>query len=71
MLTRVDIDDSHIATLDALAQAKGLSRAALVQKAVSDYLKKEMTQKPLDAFGLWAESTVDGLIHQDQMRKEW
>jgi predicted transcriptional regulator len=71
MRTLIDIEEDRIRELDRLARSRKRSRAALIREAVSEYLDKQASTNPDDAFGLWADKAVDGLCHQDRMRGEW
>lgn len=70
--TLVGFSDKDIQALDALSDAKRVSRAELIRQAVSQYLEKFKTDAPAaDAFGLWADKKIDGLAYQQRLRDEW
>jgi metal-responsive CopG/Arc/MetJ family transcriptional regulator len=71
MRTLVDITDRQVAALDELSKREERSRAALIRQAIDDYLAKRRSKQENDAFGLWGERKVDGLIYQEKVRSEW
>lgn len=71
MRTLVDIGDAQIRALDALAQQQKQSRAALIRKAIDDFLAKRRSTDERDAFGLWGDRKLDGLAYQNEVRREW
>ena len=70
MRTLVDLDEARIEALDSLARAEKCSRAALIRRAIDDYLARRQRQQE-DAFGLWSERRVDGPTYQERQRDEW
>lgn len=71
MRTLVDIDDSQIEDLNALAIRLKRSRAALIREAVAEYLDKNVGDDIEAAFGLWGDRKIDGLAYQEKLRSEW
>ncbi|ASW09740.1 MULTISPECIES: CopG family transcriptional regulator [unclassified Rhizobium] len=71
MRTLVDIGDPEVKALDRLAQREKVSRAALIRKAINDFLARNSTESAADAFGLWGDRQIDGLAYQENMRGEW
>lgn len=70
--TLVGFSDRDIQALDALSEAKRVSRAELIRQAVTQYLEKFKADAPsADAFGLWADKKIDGLAYQQRLREEW
>ena len=69
----VDVPEEDVARLDAIARAKGKSRAAVLREAVANYIAAESKQGFEKYFGLWERhgSTVDGLDYERQLRGEW
>ncbi len=67
----VDMNDTQIEALDALAKQMGRSRAALIRAAIDDYLDRHHREQVEDGFGLWGERKVDGLAYQEKLRREW
>ncbi|MBL0899746.1 MAG: ribbon-helix-helix protein, CopG family [Reyranella sp.] len=67
----VDLADSRIKALDALAKAERKPRSALIRQAIDDYLTRRRAWRESDAFGLWADREVDGLAYQKKARGEW
>ena len=71
MRTLVDIPKSDLDALDRLGQSRRASRAKLIREAVSDLLARNRGSDPDEAFGLWGDSSVDGLDYQRKIRSEW
>jgi predicted transcriptional regulator len=71
MRTLVDIGDPEVKALDRLAQREKTSRAALIRKAIDDFLARNNADIEAEAFGLWGDRKVDGLAYQENMRSEW
>ena len=71
MRTLIDIAETQIDALDELARARAQSRAALVREAVADFLTRHRPGHSAEAFGLWAQTTEDGVAYQDRMRRDW
>lgn len=70
MRTIIDIPDSAVRELAALAERVNQPRAALVREAIADYLTRH---RPNDvaAFGLWGTDGSDGMAYQEKVRAEW
>jgi metal-responsive CopG/Arc/MetJ family transcriptional regulator len=71
MRTLVDIPEPQVRALDELSRTERRSRAALIRQAVDEYLSKRRGSPDDDAFGLWGDRQVDGLIYQKKLRAEW
>ncbi|MEF0942843.1 CopG family transcriptional regulator [Rhizobium sp. BR 362] len=71
MRTLVDIGDPEIKALDRLAQREKMSRAALIRKAIDDFLARNNADSEAEAFGLWGDRKIDGLEYQENIRSEW
>lgn len=71
MRTLVDIGDQEVKALDRLAQREKMSRAALIRKAINDFLARNNADSEAEAFGLWGDRKIDGLTYQENMRSEW
>ncbi|MFS2175292.1 CopG family transcriptional regulator [Rhizobium pisi] len=71
MRTLVDIGDPEVKALDRLAQRVKMSRAALIRKAINDFLARNNADIEAEAFGLWGDRKIDGLTYQENMRSEW
>jgi len=69
MRTLVDLGDAHLQALDELSRKEKRSRAALIRRAIDDYLAKQGDKQEDDAFGLWGKREVDGLAHQGHSRR--
>ena len=71
MRTLVDIPEADIHALDELSRGRGVSRAAVIRKAIEDYLTRHLAGGLDDAFGLWSDRPVDGLAYERELRGEW
>jgi metal-responsive CopG/Arc/MetJ family transcriptional regulator len=75
MRMAVDIPDDQLAELTRLAKREGMSRAALIRRAIADLLasrrKTENEAAFAAAFGIWADRDEDGLAYQERLRSEW
>jgi metal-responsive CopG/Arc/MetJ family transcriptional regulator len=71
MRTLVDIGDKRLQELDELSKQEKRSRAALIREAVDDFLAKRRRKHEGEAFGLWRNRNVDGLVYQERLRGEW
>ena len=71
MRTLVDLGNGQIQALDELSKKDKRSRAALIRQAIDDYLAKRHSKQAGDAFGLWGNHKVDGLVYQEKVRREW
>lgn len=67
----VDVGDSQLQELDELSKEEKRSRAALIREAIDDFLAKRRSKHEGDAFGLWGNRKVDGLVYQERLRGEW
>ncbi|XAZ26158.1 ribbon-helix-helix domain-containing protein (plasmid) [Sinorhizobium sp. B11] len=71
MRTLVDIGDPEVRALDRMAQREKMSRAALIRKAINDFLVRNNADIEAEAFGLWGDRKIDGLTYQENIRSEW
>ena len=71
MRTLVDLGDAQLQALDELSRKENRSRAALIRRAIDEYLAKQHDKQEGDAFGLWGKRKVDGLAYQEKVRSEW
>ena len=71
MRTLVDLGDAQLKALDELSKKEKRSRAALIRRAIDDYLAKQSDKQEGDAFGLWGKRKVNGLAYQEKVRSEW
>lgn len=71
MRALVDMTESQVDALDALAKRMHRSRAALIRAAIDDYLDRHHREQVGDSFGLWGTRTVDGMAYQEKLRGEW
>ncbi len=70
MRTLVDIPNGQIKGLADICAAEQKTRAELIRVAIAEYLEK---RKPIvvDVFGIWKNSSLDGLDYQERVRSEW
>jgi metal-responsive CopG/Arc/MetJ family transcriptional regulator len=67
----VDLGKNQIQALDELYKKEKRSRAALIRRAIDDYLAERHGKHESDAFGLWGNHKEDGLAYQEKVRREW
>jgi predicted transcriptional regulator len=71
MRTLIDLPDAQIKALAELCEQVRQPRAAVIRKAVAEYLERHAV-KPIEAaYGLWGADAKDGLAYQEQVRAEW
>lgn len=70
MRALVDIPDRQLKDLAAICALYNLSRAEVIRQAIAAFIELKKPQ-PVEAFGLWKNQPVDGLIYQEQVRSEW
>ena len=71
MRTLVDLGDAQLQALDELSRREKRSRAALIRRAIDEYLAKQRDKQEDDVFGRWGKRKVDGLAYQEKVRSEW
>ena len=73
MRTIVDLPEDQLAALDAWREARGVSRAEAVRRAVAKLLDTDDAREEAlaAAWGLWKARAVDGLAAQERLRGEW
>lgn len=73
MRVLADLPEEDIKWLDARAQERGKSRAALLREAVSAYRAESGRSGIEQAFGIWKDRTDigDAVELQRRMRAEW
>ena len=71
MRTSVNLSATQLRELDKLSKAEKRSRAALIREAIDGLLAKRRSKHQGDAFGLWGQRQVDGLVYQERVRSEW
>jgi hypothetical protein len=67
----VDLPDTQVAELAALAKTGRCSRAALIRQAIEAYITQRRRTPGTNVFGLWKDRKVDGLAYQQEIRSEW
>jgi len=65
------MNDEQVEALDALAKRVRRSRAALIRAAIDDYLESHRNEQVEEGFGLWGEREIDGVVYQENVRREW
>lgn len=71
MRTLIDLETGQVRELDALAGQAKQSRAALIRRAIAEFLGRQRAGTVEDAFGLWGERKTDGLAYERKVREEW
>ncbi len=71
MRTLVDIEEAEIRALEAISKRESVSRAALIRKAIREFLDRRAAHDAKDSFGLWGKGKTDGLDYQEKARSEW
>jgi metal-responsive CopG/Arc/MetJ family transcriptional regulator len=70
--TLVGFSDRDLSELDALSALRQVPRAELIRQAVGAYLDKiRPADNADDAFGLWKNKKIDGLVYQKKLRDDW
>ncbi|AGA91437.1 Ribbon-helix-helix protein, copG family [Thioflavicoccus mobilis 8321] len=71
MRTVIDLPDDQIAPLKDLAESLNVSRAELIRRAVTDFLRRHEVPTEDAAFGIWRGHDEDGVAYQERARSEW
>ena len=71
MRTLVDIPDEDIEAIRGVTERLGISRAEFVRRAVSASLQPFRESDQMEAFGILAGKSEDGVQYQRRMRDEW
>lgn len=71
MRTIIDLPQNQIKILKKISKDNSISRAEIIRRALSDYLKKVYTDKSDNAFGVLADIGIDSVEYQRKLRKEW
>ena len=71
MRTLIDVPDSLLRDIDALAKREHISRAEAVRRAMADYVLQRAEPRPDAAFGIWKSRCIDALRYEDSLRGEW
>jgi hypothetical protein len=73
--TIIDLPESDLQRLEALAEENSVPRAAVLREAVAEYIARQgkgpAPLKPLAGFGALQGCYRDGQAWQDKLRKEW
>ena len=73
MRTIIDIPDNLLSVLEAEVKTTKLSRSELIRQAISLFVQERTNSRKSkdDVFGIWKKRKVDGLIYEQNLRKEW
>ena len=75
MRTIVEIPNKAVESLDKLSEEQKCSRAAIIRKAIEEFLSKQNERSETEVFkqlfGLRQENPVDGVEYQNKLREEW
>ena len=73
MRTLIDLKEEEIVALDEQAKREGVSRAALMRRAIAEFLDRLRPLKADAGFGAWkrVDAAADGLAYQQKLRREW
>ncbi|WP_058553637.1 CopG family transcriptional regulator [Thiohalocapsa sp. ML1] len=71
MRTVIDLPDEQIEPLKAAAASLDVSRAELIRRAVTEYLRRFEAPADDAAFGIWRQHDEDGLAYQERVRSDW
>ena len=71
MQIAVALTDEQLEALTKLSEQKGVSSAALICKAVTEYLDMYQVDDLSESFGLWRNKAVNGTQHQKLLQDEW
>jgi metal-responsive CopG/Arc/MetJ family transcriptional regulator len=67
----VDLPETQLAQLMAVAEAEHRSRAAVIRDAIDAYVALHKRTVADHVFGLWKRKKVEGLEYQQALRSEW
>lgn len=71
MRTIVDLPSNQVRALSSLCQAKKISRAEAVRRAIDHWIKKTGMESPDEAFGLWKKRKINARKYIEKLRSEW
>jgi hypothetical protein len=71
MRTLVDIPHKQLIDLTSICEARKLPRAEVIRQALAAYIEANKVAPMENAFGLWKNHAVDGMVYQEQVRSEW
>lgn len=67
----VDLPESHVAELGAIAAVENVSRAEIIRKAIAAYVELNRPSTSV-AFAIWkGRGQEGGVEYQERMRSEW
>lgn len=67
----VDLPETLLNEIDAIAARVGKSRGSLLREAVAQFLLQNGSNARQTVFGIWADRDEDGLDYQKRLRDEW
>jgi hypothetical protein len=71
MRTIIDLPEEQIQALDRWCRRDGISRAEAIRRAIAQTVTVQSAADTGQAFGLWRDRPVDGVVYQRRVRKEW
>jgi metal-responsive CopG/Arc/MetJ family transcriptional regulator len=71
MRTLIDLPQTLLNEIDALARREEISRAEAVRRAVARYVAELSAPRQDAAFGIWKSRRLDALDYEDSLRDEW
>ena len=70
MRALIDIPDDQIRALARIGKRESVSRAALIRRALTDFIAACAPPSDAEAFGSWSTGE-DALAYEDRVRGEW
>lgn len=67
----IDLPDEDLRQLDNLKAIRHVARAEIIRQALAGYLENNRADGSSNAFGLWGNKKVDGVVYENQIREEW
>ena len=68
----VEIPPEQVEALDRIAAREHMSREALVQSLIAEFVSRHGSASDLGRFfGSWGDRPIDGLELQSRLRAEW
>jgi metal-responsive CopG/Arc/MetJ family transcriptional regulator len=71
MRTIIELPDEQVEALGNLSAQEKVSRAEIIRRAVSNYIREKQSGKGRSAFGLWKKKKVNALKYESRLRAEW
>lgn len=67
----IDIPKEDLRQLDNLRAIRHVTRAEIIRQALAGFLENNRVDASSNAFGLWGNKQVDGVVYENQIREEW